>query len=74
MPKPATSKWPRVQFLIECHTCKTKFRFSIHYGESTIWSNSSAGKLAEWAQHEGHDVELHYEFYDGYDRSATQIG
>jgi hypothetical protein len=74
MPKPATGKWPRVQFMIHCHTCDVKIKLSIQYGASTIWSTSSASKLAEWAQHEGHDLEWRYEFYDGHDRSATQVG
>ena len=72
MPKPATGKWPRIQFTIICHTCKTQSKFSIYYGESTIWANQNAHKLAEWAQHEGYDVEVQYDFYDGHERGAAQ--
>lgn len=72
MAKKATGKWPRVQFEITCHTCNDKFKFSIYYGQSTVWGNQCADKLARWAFHEGHDVDVIYEFYDGHNLGATE--
>jgi len=72
MAHPATGKWPRVQLIFTCHQCNVTVKFSIYYGESTVWANQSAAKLAEWARHEGHESTLHYEFYDGRERLATE--
>ena len=72
MPKAPTGKWPRIQFSVICKTCKRKIKVSINYGESNVWNNTGAGRFAEWAQHEDHDLEVEYEFYDGYDRKATE--
>jgi hypothetical protein len=63
--KPPTGKWPRVQFLFTCKTCDVRIKLSIYYGESTVWSNTAAPKLAEWAEHIGHETTLEYEFYAG---------
>lgn len=71
MAKAATGKWPRVQFEIHCRTCDDQFKFSIYYGQSTVWGHQCADKLARWAFHEGHDVDVIYEFYDGYKLGAT---
>lgn len=71
MAKPATGKWPRIQFEITCHTCNDKFKFSVYYGESAVWGNQCGDKLARWAFHEGHNAEVLYEFYDGHKMNAT---
>ena len=71
MAKSATGKWPRGQFAITCRTCDDKFKFSIYYGESNIWGNQSADQMARWAFHEGHDVQVVYEFYDGHRLGAS---
>lgn len=65
MPNEPTGKWPRVQFVFTCKTCNLKITFSIYYGEKEIWNHKDANKLAQWVEHEGHDTELKYEFYDG---------
>jgi len=65
MPKAATSKWPRVQFVFICRSCDVKITLSIYYGGTQIWNNRDAAKLAQWVEHEGHDTELQYEFYAG---------
>ncbi len=72
MAKPATGNWPRVQLSIHCRTCDEQFKFSVDYGESSIWNNSSGYRLAQWARHENHDVAIEYEFYHGRKRKATQ--
>ena len=64
MSKPATGNWPRLQLSIHCRTCDKQFKFSIYYGESSIWNNTSAHRLAQLARHESHDVHVEYEFYD----------
>ncbi len=65
MVKEPTGKWPRVQFVFKCKTCNETIKLSIYYGENAIWNNKDAAKLAKWVEHEGHDTELQYEFYDG---------
>ncbi len=70
MAKPATGKWPRVQLNVYCRTCDVRVRFSVYYGESTIWGNSGRS-LAKWAQHEEHDVDVQYEFYHGRKMTVT---
>ena len=72
MAKAATGKWPRVQFEIHWCTCADKFKFSIYYGQSIVWGNQCADKLARWAFQEGHDVDVLYEFYDGHKLGATE--
>ncbi len=72
MPKPATGNWPRIQLSVHCRTCDEQFKLSIYYGESSIWNNTSAYRLAQWARHEDHDVEIAYQFYDGRKRQAAQ--
>ena len=72
MPKSATGNWPRVQLSIDCRTCDEQFKFSVYYGESSIWNNTSARRLAQWVRHEDHDVAIEYEFYDGRKRRETQ--
>jgi hypothetical protein len=67
MPSKATGKWPRLQFIIHCKTCDKTIKFSINYGSNNIWSQTAAAKLAEWASHDGHEVEVNYEFFEGYD-------
>jgi hypothetical protein len=65
MSKPPTGKWPRVQFVFECRTCNQKITLSIYYGEKMIWNNKDGAKLAQWADHEGHDTILRYDFFEG---------
>ena len=65
MPNVSTGKWPRVQFVFICKTCNEKITLSIYYGEKEVWSHTAAGKLKQWIDHEGHDTELKYEFYEG---------
>jgi hypothetical protein len=60
-----------VQFVFTCKTCDEKITLSIYYGEVSIWNNKDAAKLARWAEHEGHETELRYEFYDGRKRAAA---
>lgn len=73
MIKPAAGKWPRVQLVIHCQTCNWHTRFSIYYGESTIWGNQNASHFAEWASHEDHDVQVSYEFTHGRKMTATGV-
>lgn len=67
MPSKATGKWPRLQFTVHCKTCDKTIKFSIYYGSSNIWSQTAAQKLAEWESHEGHEMEVSHEFFEGYD-------
>lgn len=53
MAKAATGRWSWVSVEIHVRTCADKFKFSIYYGQSTLWGNQCAGKLARWAFHEG---------------------
>lgn len=68
-------KYSRVQFIFTCHTCDKVIRFSIYYGQNSIWNNKDADKLASWIEHEGHDTNLTYEFHigDKETRSSPQI-
>jgi hypothetical protein len=59
------AKYSRVQFVFTCLTCNETITFSIYYGESNIWNNRDAEKLAAWHRHEGHDTELTYQFFIG---------
>lgn len=70
MIKPATGKWPRVQMNIHCRTCDCRLRFSVYYGESTIWGTGGSS-MAEWAEHEEHDLDVQHEFYHGREMTAT---
>ncbi len=70
MIKPAKSKWPLIQFIIHCRTCDKRIKMTIHYGQSNIWGSQIGEKLSEWASHDGHDLEVQHEFYDGYEMSA----
>lgn len=58
-------KYSRVQFNFHCRTCDIKIQLSIYYGQSSIWNNKDAGKLAQWQMHEGHDTNLVYKFVEG---------
>jgi hypothetical protein len=57
------AKYPRLQFVVECKTCNVKFRFSVHFAEKEIWNHKDAGKLAEWAKHQQHDITVEYRFF-----------
>jgi hypothetical protein len=59
------AKYSRVQFVFICRTCGQRITLSIYFGESAIWNNKDAEKLAAWHDHEGHDTELTHEFFIG---------
>ena len=65
MPSQPTGKWPRLQFIVFCKTCNKTIKFSINYGQSNIWSETAASKMAAWSEHDTHDVEVQYEFFAG---------
>ncbi len=67
MPSQPTGKWPRLQIVVVCKTCNTTIKFSINYGQSNIWSLNAAQKLALWAEHDQHDLDIQYEFFSGRD-------
>ncbi len=73
MPSNPTGKWPRLQFTIFCKTCDKTIRFSINYGKSNIWSQSAPSKMAEWAEHDTHELEIKYEFFAGYDPTPKYL-
>ena len=58
-------KYSRVQLNLHCRTCDVKMQLSIYYGETSIWNNKDAEKLAQWQTHETHDTELVYKFVIG---------
>lgn len=57
------ARYPRIQFVFTCKTCDKKITLSIYFGENAIWNNKDGRKLAAWHQHEGHDIELKYQFF-----------
>jgi hypothetical protein len=67
------AKYSRVQFIFTCHTCDERITLSIYFGESNIWNEKDASKLAAWHNHEGHDTTLTHEFFIG-DRDMRSYG